>query len=123
MYIVGMGWFSRPLLVVTVIAAIVMQLDVASGQPENRSPFRVQAEVELPLTVGIGLTAVLLPELFSERTLSAPPCGRCDPDQIWLGLDRGVVQNDSRIASRARRMSAILDGPGRCGPTLASNGH
>lgn len=91
---------SRPLAVVIVVT-VQLAAAMAWCQPKNRSPYRVQAGVELPLTMGIGLTAALLPELLTERTLKAPPCGSCDPDQVWLALDRGVVRNDSRAASLA----------------------
>lgn len=88
---------------ILLVAAFAVQLapTPARCQPQNRTPYRVEAGVELPLTVGIGLTAALLPGLLTERTLEAPPCGRCDPNHIWLGLDRSVVRNDSRAASLA----------------------
>ncbi len=100
----------RPVLLrsqLTVVAAILAALlactapHSAGAAPDNRSPYAVASEVELPLVLSVGLGAMLLPRLLTPSTLEAPPCGGCDPQQIWSALDRGAVDNDSRAAALA----------------------
>jgi membrane-associated phospholipid phosphatase len=89
----------------------------AHAAPDNRSPYSVTSELELPLILTVGLSAALLPSLLTPATFEAPPCGACDPQQIWPAFERGVVNNDSRAAALA---SDVLLGSLAAGATFGS---
>jgi len=102
-----------------VVAALVAltAARAAAAAPDNRSPYSVTSEVELPLVMTLGLGAALLPRLLTPATLAAPPCGACDPQQIWPAFDRGAADNDSRAAALA---SDVLLGSLAAGATFGS---
>lgn len=90
----------RSLATLAALSCLLLTVPAAARSPAG-SPYRYTPEWELPLTLGVAAPAVLLPRLLHPARLPAPPCGRCDPSQIWLGLDRGVVHNYSPGAALA----------------------
>lgn len=80
--------------------ALCLVPGAAAARAPAASPYRHDARWEVPLTIGVSLGAAL-PRLLTPARLPAPPCGRCDPQQVRLGLDRGVLGNYSPGAALA----------------------
>ncbi len=77
-------------LVLAVLLALLVVLSSPAAAQSDKSPYDVDTWPELSLTVGLGTASVLLPKLFLESDLDAPPCGSCDSDDV-NGFDRPVT--------------------------------
>ncbi len=80
------------------LVALSLSPREAAARSPAASPYDYDARWQVPLTLGVSLGSVV-PRLITPPRLPAPPCGRCAPRQVRLGLDRGVLGNYSPEAA------------------------
>jgi membrane-associated phospholipid phosphatase len=90
-----------------VVVALVLAFATPAAAQSDRSPYKVDAWSELTATVGLGISSVLLPKLFLESDLDAPPCGDCDPFELNR-FDRPVTTYYSPAAQHTSDVTVSL---------------
>lgn len=87
--------------------ALVLALATPAAAQSDKSPYEVSPITELSLSLGVGLTSVLVPALVFHEDFDEPPCGECDPFSLNR-FDRPVTGYWSPAAQRASDVTVGL---------------